>query len=290
MPMRFADLDGSLIDCYQVTTQMTDESGQAYPPEIDALLNKATGSEGYYGVFCANMHTDAVFSTGSDAIVNAAKAKQIPVVSAKQMLEWIDARNNSTFSNYSWSNNQLGFAVTQDAKALNLKAMLPRVVAAGSFVSLTRNGSAATTTTEVIKGIEYVFFDATNGNYNANYGGSGSAAAKNVDLIAEPSLMKIVPPQVNALQVNALQVDALQQNSPNPSSGVTSIAYSIAKAGPVKVWIVDLYGRTVRIVENTIHQPGSYSIQFNAASLSKGVYYYKMEAGNFKAIRKMIVQ
>ena len=177
MPMRFADTDGSLIDCYQVPTQMTDESGQDYPFTIDALLNKATGPEGYYGVFCANMHTDFAVSAGSDAILNSAQSLQIPVVSAKQMLEWLDARNKSTFSNYSWNNNQLGFTVSQDAKALNLKGMLPVQVSAGNFISLTRNGSAVNTSTELIKGINYVFFDATNGNYVASYGVNSPAGS-----------------------------------------------------------------------------------------------------------------
>ncbi|MFN3763763.1 MAG: hypothetical protein ACK4WK_11275, partial [Anaerolineae bacterium] len=58
MPMRFADLDGTIIDVYQATTQMTDESWQSYPYTIDALLERALGPEGYYGAFVANMHND----------------------------------------------------------------------------------------------------------------------------------------------------------------------------------------------------------------------------------------
>ena len=102
---------------------------------LTALLNKATGPEGYYGVFCANMHTDNSVSAGSDAIIQSAQALQIPVVSAKQMLDWIDGRNNSSFSNFTWNNSQLGFTVNQDHKALNLKGMLPRSIATGSFIS-----------------------------------------------------------------------------------------------------------------------------------------------------------
>ena len=60
MPMRFADIDGTMIDVYQATTQMTDESGQTFPSTIDTLLDNALGAEGYYGVFTANMHTDTV--------------------------------------------------------------------------------------------------------------------------------------------------------------------------------------------------------------------------------------
>jgi hypothetical protein len=67
--MRFADLDGSLIDVFQAVTQMTDESVQSYPATVDALLDRALGSEGYYGAFTAIMHSDEAFSPGSDAIV-----------------------------------------------------------------------------------------------------------------------------------------------------------------------------------------------------------------------------
>ena len=60
MLMRFADLDGTMIDVYQSATQMTDESGQTFPFTINTLLDRALGATGYYGIFNANMHTDTV--------------------------------------------------------------------------------------------------------------------------------------------------------------------------------------------------------------------------------------
>ena len=87
MPMRFADTDGSMIDVYQSTTQMTDESGQTYPFTADTLLDRALGAQGYYGAFNANMHTDAVSSPGATAIVASAKARGVPVVTSLQMLD-----------------------------------------------------------------------------------------------------------------------------------------------------------------------------------------------------------
>ncbi len=147
MPMRFADLDGSFINVYQVATQLTDESNQEYPLHVNALLDSALGTQGYYGVFCANMHTD--FTTpsgdpgqqGSDRIIASALARQIPVVSAKQMLDWIDGRNNSYFSNIIYGNNQLGFTLTADSKARNMKAMLPVNTGLAAFQSITRDGA-----------------------------------------------------------------------------------------------------------------------------------------------------
>lgn len=169
MPMRFADVDGTLIDVYQVPTQMTDESGQSYPYTINSLLKKATGREGFYGVFCANMHNDWIPSKSADAIIESARTFNVPVVSSKQMLEWLDARNNSRFENISWSNNQLNFSVVKDVKARNLKGMLPKTNSIGSVIALTRNGSSVQSVDEKIKGVEYIFFDAENGNYIATY-------------------------------------------------------------------------------------------------------------------------
>ena len=65
MPMRFADTDGTMIDVYQATTQMTDESGQTYPFTINTLLDRALGAAGLLRRFTANMHTDAASSPGA---------------------------------------------------------------------------------------------------------------------------------------------------------------------------------------------------------------------------------
>ena len=170
MPMRFAKTDGSIIDCYQVTTQMTDESAINYTSFCNALLDKAIGTEGYYGVFCANMHTDAGSSAGSDAIIASAQARQIPVISAKQMLNWLDGRNNSSFGSMNWSGHELSFSITNNAGLHQIKAMLPVVKTANASLSyLLRNGSPVPYTVQVIKGIAYAFFDATAGNYTAGY-------------------------------------------------------------------------------------------------------------------------
>ena len=57
-PMRFADADGSLIDVYQATTQMTDESEIDIADAHPGAARRRPGPHGYYGVFTANMHTD----------------------------------------------------------------------------------------------------------------------------------------------------------------------------------------------------------------------------------------
>jgi Domain of unknown function (DUF4082)/Bacterial Ig-like domain/Bacterial Ig domain/Purple acid Phosphatase, N-terminal domain/FlgD Ig-like domain/Cohesin domain len=169
MPMRFAQLDGTTIDCYQLATQMPDESGETFPAFVDSLIARALGPRGYYGVFCANMHTDNADSPGSDAIIASAQANQVPVISAKQMLTWLDGRNGSSFGSASWSGNQLSFSIAVGAGANNLQAMVPTTSAVGALTGITLGGSPVATTTQVVKGIQYAFFPAAAGNYVATY-------------------------------------------------------------------------------------------------------------------------
>ena len=182
-PMRFADTDGSLVDVYQATTQLTDEWGATQPQSlgvaqhIDALLDRAVGPAGFYGVFTANMHTDAanVPHPGAAAIVAAAKARGVPVVSAEQMLDWLDGRNGSSFRDVGFSGGRLRFSVAPAGGANGLEAMVPTGAATGALTALTRDGVPVAAATRTVKGIGYVVFPAAAGAYVATYGTPGGA-------------------------------------------------------------------------------------------------------------------
>lgn len=176
MPMRFADLDGTMINVYQATTQMTDESGIDVSSFCNFILDKAIGPEGYYGVFTANMHTDTGANhLGSTAVINSALARGIPVISAKQLLTWLDGRNNSHFGSMVWAANVLNFTITAASGSNNLRAMLPTHSESGILTQISRAGSPLTYTVATIKGIEYAFFDASiTGSYSATYGPTAS--------------------------------------------------------------------------------------------------------------------
>ena len=83
MPMRFADLDGSLIDVYQTVTQMTDESDQSYPFTPNTLLDRALGAGEQYGVYTINAHTDAGIEEQATTTIASALARGVPVISAR---------------------------------------------------------------------------------------------------------------------------------------------------------------------------------------------------------------
>ena len=171
MPMRFARLNGSFIDVYQAATQMTDESSQSYPFTVDTLLDRALGPEGYYGVFTANMHTDAPVIPQDDAMIASVLARNVPVVSGRQMLEWLDGRNGSSFGSLTWNGATLSFTVAIGQGANALQVMLPTSSAVGSLTSITLNGNPVAFTAQTIKGVQYATFPADVGTYQATYAG-----------------------------------------------------------------------------------------------------------------------
>ena len=169
MPMRFADLDGTLIDVYQAVTQMTDESSQTYPFTVETLLDRAIGPDEQYGVYTINAHTDVAQIVESDSTLAAALERDVPIVSARQMLTWLDGRNSSYFSGLSWNSNVLSFQVVAAAGANGLQGLVPRYSFTGVLSTIKRGATDVGYEVVTIKGAEYAGFPATAGAYTATY-------------------------------------------------------------------------------------------------------------------------
>ena len=81
----------------------------------------------------------------------------------------------------------------------------------------------------------------------------------------------------------------LKQNYPNPFNPVTNIQYQIVNQGMVSLKVYDMLGREVKTLVNEIKSPGKYIVSFDASSLSSGVYFYKISAGEFSDVKRMVL-
>jgi len=81
----------------------------------------------------------------------------------------------------------------------------------------------------------------------------------------------------------------LSQNYPNPFNPVTTIQFSIPEAREVKLMIYNILGEQVAELVNESKEAGVHTINFNAAELNSGLYIYKLTAGNFNAVKKLMV-
>lgn len=81
----------------------------------------------------------------------------------------------------------------------------------------------------------------------------------------------------------------LGQNYPNPFNPVTSIKYSLPEGSQVKLIVYDLLGNEVKSLVNQYEPAGSYSVKFNGANLTSGIYIYRLQAGDFISTKRMVL-
>jgi hypothetical protein len=81
----------------------------------------------------------------------------------------------------------------------------------------------------------------------------------------------------------------LEQNYPNPFNPSTIIKYQIPKQEFVSLKVFDALGNEVATLVNDEQQAGSHNVNFNSAGLASGIYFYKIQAGNFIATKKMVL-
>ena len=170
MPMRFADLDGTMIDVYQATTQMTDESGQTYPFTIDTLLDRALGAEGYYGAFTANIHTDGSTEQpgGGDRRLGQGARRPRRLGEADAHLARRPQRLVVHVDRLERRRAELRRRRRARAPT-GCRRWCRRGRRRSPLTALTRGGAAVPFTTQTIKGIEYAVFAAAAGTYQATY-------------------------------------------------------------------------------------------------------------------------
>jgi hypothetical protein len=81
----------------------------------------------------------------------------------------------------------------------------------------------------------------------------------------------------------------LYQNYPNPFNPTTTIKYSIPNTERVTLKIYNILGQEVATLIDEEQKPGVYELKFDATNLASGVYFYRLQAGKFNAVKKMML-
>jgi hypothetical protein len=95
--------------------------------------------------------------------------------------------------------------------------------------------------------------------------------------------------EINFLSSAIPEQYSLFQNYPNPFNPTTNIKFDIVKNGNVKVVVYNALGKAVStLLDNTL-TPGSYEVNFNAAGMASGIYYYRITTKEFSNVKKMLL-
>jgi hypothetical protein len=81
----------------------------------------------------------------------------------------------------------------------------------------------------------------------------------------------------------------LEQNYPNPFNPITKIKYQIPEISFVTIKIYDVLGNEISTIVNEEKPAGNHNVDFTASSLPSGIYFYRLQAGDFIQTKKMVL-
>ena len=102
-------------------------------------------------------------------------------------------------------------------------------------------------------------------------------------------IMSTNPTGVNEIGSNTPDEFSLSQNYPNPFNPNTKIKFTIKEKGLVTLKVYDILGKEISTLVNDVKSQGLYDVDFNAAGLSSGIYFYSLQSGSNVESKKMIL-
>ncbi|MDI6803525.1 MAG: T9SS type A sorting domain-containing protein [Bacteroidota bacterium] len=84
-------------------------------------------------------------------------------------------------------------------------------------------------------------------------------------------------------------VFGISQNYPNPFNPTTNFGFRIPNFGFVSLKVYDVFGKEVTTLVNEVKHPGEYSVKGDASGLASGLYFYRIQAGNFIETKKLLL-
>ncbi|MCW8803518.1 MAG: T9SS type A sorting domain-containing protein, partial [Ignavibacteriaceae bacterium] len=79
------------------------------------------------------------------------------------------------------------------------------------------------------------------------------------------------------------------QNYPNPFNPSTTISFQVPVESNVSLKVYDMLGNEVATLVNETKTAGEYDIDFNAATIASGIYFYRLQAGDFVETKRMML-
>lgn len=128
----------------------------------------------------------------------------------------------------------------------------------------------------------------TNSYTSPNSTGQDSAVLWSMtNPIVEQAVWTTEPIGINNISVEIPKEYSLLQNYPNPFNPTTNIRFDLPKNGFVTLKVYNMLGKEIATLISKNLNAASYVVDFNAAELPSGIYFYKLQAGDFTSIKKM---
>lgn len=226
---------------------------------IDAIGTSITGYGTMFSALWQSSYTPTTGSQGNFGVVKLTYDDPIPV------------ELTSYAANVSGNNVLLNWTTATETN--NQGFDIQRKSGNSDFISVGFVGGAGTTT----ETRNYSFADEViNGTYTYRL--------KQLDFNGSFEFSNEIE-----VDVNIPAVYSLEQNYPNPFNPSTTINFSLANKGFVKLAVYNTLGQEAKTLVNEVKESGAHSVTFDASVLTSGAYFYKLETAQFSQTKKMLL-
>lgn len=181
--------------------------------------------------------------------------------------------NYLTFKGIDWSDNLSGYM-----KTVSDNAGVLSIAGAGVKSTLT-DGSFGTLRFELNKGWEEAVPVVSIDRLRWNEGTEMKAVGN----------IEISPITTGLVEAELPTEFMLEQNFPNPFNPSTTVRFALPQASDVHLTVFNALGQTVAVLVNQPMNAGNHTVQFDASKLSSGMYFYRINAGNYTKTMKMML-
>jgi hypothetical protein len=281
-------------------------NGKIWNMKVIPSINADTTKEilGYYGfagkVFCVNSENGVENYTVTLGSANAGFIKVLDdldsngspdfTLSGPQTVYRIDTKTHNTLWQYSPGASYIrGVDMLSDVNGDGEKDVIVGMQTPGNVIVLNGATGAAMFTfsfgsTVTFRADKVVALNSIDGNSTTEFMG-GCRDGKLICFSGGQN----VPIGIGVISTEVPGTFELQQNYPNPFNPTTNIRFAVPHNELVTIKVYDILGKEVATLLNENKQAGTYEVNFNASSLSSGVYFYKMSAGKFSSIKRMVI-
>lgn len=135
------------------------------------------------------------------------------------------------------------------------------------------------------------YFQNWQGTGNGSYSGNNPSPQITMNNpVLEAAIFDTIPPiGIKGIGNEIPKSYELHQNYPNPFNPSTVIKFDIPKEGDVNLRVYDLLGNEIAVIYSGHMKPGYYSAEFDASNFASGVYFYKLQSGDFTSVRRFVL-
>lgn len=170
--MRFADVNGKTVNVYQRYNAIYDQQyNESHDPEgffqaFRGLMDRSL-FEDIYSVVSIKAHNDEYYFSKEPLMkmLDYANAQNIPVWTALKLLDFLNMRDEASFTRFSWSDNSLSFRLNSSrTHPSGLTFLIPALYDGKEISSITKDGGKIVYAVRKVKGVDYAFVTVQGGS------------------------------------------------------------------------------------------------------------------------------